>query len=419
MNMPEEPVTTSILRPQELKAVYAISNAVSEVADVDDALDRIIKLARPVLIFDNIVVYTMGEGQQIEPSYARIIGRGRSAEDDLSWGETIANEVVHTAKKAIQQERLSNWETNRLHLRYMLGLPLRSRQELIGTLVFGRFGGPPYTSDQIHLAEFVAIHIAQLLVRQQLVAQVAHLEAERRLRQLQDNFIATVSHELVTPLGFIKGYATTLLREDTSWDDGTRREFLEIIDEETDRLRALIDNLLDSSRLQAGTMVMKNKLIRLDMLLREIVMRSSARYENLQILLNPVEEVHMEVDPIRLTQVFDNLISNAVKYAPGSPINLSIQVSETPNGQVCRILIRDRGPGIPPEHVERLFERFYRVPDTSSKVSGTGLGLYICREIIRVHGGTIDVKSMPGKGTAFQILLPVKRQKVERTNAGG
>jgi signal transduction histidine kinase len=417
--MPEEPVTTSILRPQELKAVYAISNAVSEVANVDDALDRIIQLARPVLIFDNIIVYAQQDGSTLEPSYARIIGRGRSAEEDLAWGESIAHEVFQTGKTAIQQERLASWETNRLHLRYMLGLPLRSRQQVVGSLVFGRFGGPPYTSDQIHLAEFMAIHIAQLLVRQQLVEQVANLEAERRLRQLQDNFIATVSHELCTPLGFIKGYATTLLREDTTWDENTRKEFLQIIDEETDRLRELIDNLLDSSRLQAGTLRMQIQEVRLDMLLREIVMRSTARYQDLKITLSPVEAAKVGADPVRLTQVFDNLISNAVKYAPGAPVIISLQVNHNSQAEYCLVVVRDQGPGIAPEHLNRLFDRFYRVPETSDKVHGTGLGLYICQEIIRVHGGQIKAASQLGKGTAFQIRLPLLHPSSEPTSSGG
>lgn len=417
--MSEEPVTTSILRPQELKAVYAISNAVAEVADVDDALDRIIQLARPVLIFDNIVVYTPREGKYLEPSYARVIGRGRTAEEDLSWGETIAGEVFRSGKTTLQQERLANWQTNRLHLRYMLGLPLRSRQQVVGTLVLGRFGGPPYTSDQVHLAEFVATHIAQLLVRQQLVAQVATLEAERRLRQLQDDFIATVSHELCTPLGFIKGYATTLLRDDIVWDESSRREFLQIIDEEADRLRDLIDNLLDSSRLQAGTLRMQIQEIRLDMLLREIVLRSQARYKGLKVSLELMNELKVKADPVRLTQVFDNLIGNAVKYAPGSPVSIAVQVLHNPSEAVCQITVRDQGPGIAPEHLGRLFDRFYRVPDTSHKVHGTGLGLYICREIIRVHGGNITVESQLGKGTAFHITLPLVYQESIPFQAGG
>ncbi len=100
-----------------------------------------------------------------------------------------------------------------------MGLPLRLAGQSKGVLVFIRFGGPVFTPDQISLAEFIALHVAQILERKQLVNQIANLEAKRRLDSLQDDFIAMISHELLTPLGFIKGYATTLLREDTSWDE--------------------------------------------------------------------------------------------------------------------------------------------------------------------------------------------------------
>jgi signal transduction histidine kinase len=224
---------------------------------------------------------------------------------------------------------------------------------------------------------------------------------------------------LCTPLGFIKGYATTLLREDTTWDENTRKEFLQIIDEETDRLRELIDNLLDSSRLQAGTLRMQIQEVRLDMLLREIVMRSTARYQDLKITLSPVEAAKVGADPVRLTQVFDNLISNAVKYAPGAPVIISLQVNHNSQAEYCLVVVRDQGPGIAPEHLNRLFDRFYRVPETSDKVHGTGLGLYICQEIIRVHGGQIKAASQLGKGTAFQIRLPLLHPSSEPTSSGG
>ena len=412
MKMTEKPAVsgTGSLRPQELEAVYAVSNAVASVTNLEDALDKISHLTRPVLIFDNIVVYVLDEDRELEPTYARIIGRGRSAEGDLSWGESAANQVVLTGKAAIQNERLPDWENNRLSLRFMLGLPLYSSQKLLGALVLGRFGGPVYTPDQIHLAEFITIHIAQLLVRQRLVEQVANLEAERRLRQLQDNFISTVSHELCTPLGFIKGYATTLLREDISWDEESRREFLQIIDEETDRLRELIDNILDSSRLQAGTMRMQIQQIRLDVLLQESAMRSKSHYPEMQIELDLEKNINMQADPVRLTQVFDNLISNASKYAPGSVVSIALKAEEYEGRPIFHIIFKDFGPGIAPEHVRRLFERFYRVPDSSEKVHGTGLGLYICSEIINVHNGELKVESNLGEGTSFHIFLPDRIQ---------
>jgi signal transduction histidine kinase len=114
----------------------------------------------------------------------------------------------------------------------------------------------------------------------------------------------------------------------------------------------------------------------------------------------------IQADTVRLAQVFDNLFDNAIKYAPGAKITISLQVKE--NWQV--VTFADWGPGIPPEHIPFLFERFYRVPGQFSK-SGTGLGLFICRQIVQAHNGRISVKTTPGKGTAFRIELPVRPEK--------
>jgi signal transduction histidine kinase len=287
------------------------------------------------------------------------------------------------------------------------GFAVAFSSEALGCANFRQVRRSRFSADQIHLAEFIATHISQLLVRQHLVEQVANLEAERRLRQLQDNFISTVSHELTTPLGFIKGYATTLLREDISWDEDSRREFLQIIDEETDRLRELIDNLLDSSRLQAGTLRMELQQIRLDAILQEFVMRSKTRYPDMIIELESPRNVIIQADPVRLIQVFDNLISNAAKYAPGSPVKIMLDTQSQAEQCVHHITVRDFGPGIAPEYLDRLFERFFRVPESSHQVHGTGLGLFICSEIINVHGGEMKVDSKPGEGVSFHIFLPV------------
>jgi signal transduction histidine kinase len=390
-----------------LEAVYAISGAVAQSVNIDNALDQIINSARPVFIFDNMVLYLRKEDGFLEPMYARVIGRGRKAEAELAWGGTIANDVFETGDTQVQLEKLDDWENNRLSYRLLLGLPLRSADGMMGALVFGRFGGPAYSPDQVNLAGFIATHVSQLIVRQKLVERIANLEAERRLQQLQDNFIATISHELCTPLGFIKGYATTLLREDTHWDDGARKEFLTIIDEETDRLRELIDNMLDSSRLQAGTLKMRFQRLALNELINEACARAASRFRDVKMDYHPGERALAMVDPLRFVQVFDNLVSNAIKYAPGSPIFISLASTELES----QITIRDQGPGISEEHLDHLFERFYRVPDPRSNIHGTGLGLYICREIIAAHKGRITVESKVGEGTSFHIFLPVIPQE--------
>lgn len=399
--------TPAALRPQELEAVYAISRAVARAENIETALDEINRLARPVFIFDNIVLYVKRDEESLEPSYARAIGRGRSLEAELAWGEATAGEVLSTKQVVIRRELADTGKDDRTRERFFLGLPLYLGSDLSAALVFIRFGGPIFTPDQIHLAEFIAGHVAQLLSHDRLVQQVASLEAERRLNQLQEDFIATVSHELLTPLGFIKGYATTLLRDDTTWDENLRREFLTIIDEEADRLRELIDNLMDSSRLQAGTLRMSFQPVRLDTFLRDISLRATSRYDNLVIQLDlGANTFSVPADPARLAQVFDNLLSNANKYAPNAEITIRLRHKDG----VAEISVSDNGPGISPEHVENLFKRFYRAPTNNTTVRGTGLGLFICRQIIRAHGGEISVQSALGKGTSFTILLPTERK---------
>ena len=404
----ETPTPSGSLRPQELAAMYAISRTVARAVDTDTALDEIIRLVRPVFIFDNMVLYKLREDASLEPTYARAIGRGRFREADLAWGEYTANEAFISGQPAMRFEELAGANEDRTGVRNFLGLPLNQGEQIMGVLVFIRFGGPAFTPDQVSLAEFIASHVAQLLSRRQFVEKIASLEARRRLDNLQEDFIATISHELLTPLGFIKGYATTLLREDTNWDDTTRREFLTIIDEEADRLRELIDNLMDSSRLQAGTLRMSLQPVRLEALLKDISQRAKTRNENLNIrlILNAVG-LQIQADPTRLAQVFDNLLINAVKYAPDSPIEITLDTLDS----MARIAVKDCGPGIPPEHLQNMFKRFFRVPGRTTSIRGTGLGLYICRQIVQAHSGEITVDSILGQGTTFFILLPYEQTK--------
>lgn len=394
------------LKPEELEAVYAISRAVSAAVNMDVVLDEIIRLTRPVFIFDNIVLYLRRDSDSLEPAYARAIGRGRSQGADLTWGEAAALDALQSEQVVIRQEHTNNYEEERMRLQYQLGLPLRWGGDQMGALVFIRFGGPSFQADQIRLSEFIALHVAQLLGHDTLVQRIANLEAERRLDRLQEDFIATVSHELLTPLGFIKGYATTLLRDDISWDPNTRSEFLSIIDEEADRLRELIENLMDSSRLQAGTLRMSFQPIRMDTFLKDMTLRAASRQDGLQISLDVRHPgIQIYADPTRLAQVFDNLISNAGKYAPGSPIQVSLDKKD----RKALIEVRDSGPGIAAEHLKNLFKRFYRAPSNNVTVRGTGLGLFICRRIIQAHGGEITAESEPGVGTVFRISLPLER----------
>jgi signal transduction histidine kinase len=392
------------LNAQELDAIYAISRVVTRASELDASLDEIIGIARTVFIFDNVVLYVHHQSESLEPSYARAIGRGRNSETDLAWGEPIAKDVISSGEIVVRQEITGDFTKDRMKDRYFLGLPLIAGDQNIGALVFVRYGGPQFTPEHTHIAEYIAGHIAQLYEHGNLVTQLSRLEAERQLERLQDDFVATVSHELRTPLGFIKGYATSLLREDANWDEETQREFLLIIDEETDRLKELIDNLLDSSRLQSGTLRMEFQPMRIDTMLKELKLRARSFSEDLDVQVNLVAApLKIEADATRLAQVFDNLLSNAIKYAPDATITITLNSQD----DHAHIEFSDQGPGIPTEDLPNIFTRFYRVPSRNKSVRGTGLGLFICRQIINAHQGEITAVSKLGEGTTFHIYLPI------------
>ena len=369
--------------------------------DRKKSLDALFLLLRKKFLFDNLAIYSAeSRGGIPEVTYARAAGRGRNQEADASWGEEIASQVIQNGKSVVANPTCAPG-SDRIAQPYLLGLPL-SLVEHNGALVFIRFGGPEYTPAEMPVAMLAAVQAMRILERQALQDSLEQLRVASHRAQLQDDFIATISHELHTPLGFIKGYTTSLLRSDTTWDPATQREFLDIIDDESDHLLTLIDRMLDSARLQTGSMIMDFQPVRLDSLLRDVVMRIQGRHKNIEILADLPSAPPLRADTVRLTQVFDNLFDNAIKYAPNSKITLTLECS--PSHQA--VTLADQGAGIPSEHLPFLFERFYRVPGTSNK-RGTGLGLFICKQIVQAHHGNISVKTTPGKGTAFRIELPV------------
>ena len=243
---------------EHIPDILALAEAVTQQPDWKEALDSVMAVVRSVFLFDNLALYILeGDSTDLtEIAYARAVGRGQKAGADAAWGEQVASQVIASQEIVMQAPTEVPSRENRIADPYLLGLPLRTFEGVLGALVFVRFGRPEYTPAQIQRGQYIATQFCSLFVRKKLKEELDALEAARRLLELQEDFIATISHELRTPLGFIKGYSTTLLRQDTSWDETTRREFLQIIDEEADHLNELTENVLESARLQSNTLPM-------------------------------------------------------------------------------------------------------------------------------------------------------------------
>jgi two-component system phosphate regulon sensor histidine kinase PhoR len=230
----------------------------------------------------------------------------------------------------------------------------------------------------------------------------------KRLEVIRKEFVANVSHELRTPLSVIKGYAETLVDGHHELPVEDRDKFLRTIQRHTERLNSLLEDLLTLSRLESINPGLRREPVSLPALIASVTDDYRARpvAVNHQLIVTIAPEIgDLPLDPLRMTQVFENLLDNALKYTPkGSRIHIA--ASHRPSEvEVC---IRDNGPGIPAEDLPHIFERFYRVDKGRSRdKGGTGLGLSIVKHIVQLHGGRLWAESGVGQGTAFIFTLPM------------
>lgn len=249
----------------------------------------------------------------------------------------------------------------------------------------------------------------------EIIVVIFDITEFKNLERIKADFVANVSHELRTPLTSIKGYIETLL--DKSYDtDAEKKKFLEIIEENTDRLIAIASDLLVLSELESGetdTQYSRKGYEEID--IRETILRSVGSLDSLfsKNRVNLSLEIEDGMPPYRanrflVERMLINLVENSAKYTPADG-SVSIRASAQ-NGSL-RIEIEDNGIGIPPEHHERIFERFYRVDKNRSReIGGTGLGLSIVKHIVIQHGGTIALRSTEGEGSTFTVELPRRKQ---------
>lgn len=270
-------------------------------------------------------------------------------------------------------------------------------------------------TDSQLLATFAA-QAALAIERTRLAREAVRAEILARSDELKDALLSSVSHDLRTPLVAIRAAAGNLLQEDIAWDAETRREFATAIDEEAARLNHLVGNLLDVSRIDAGSLRARKALYPLDALIRAAVERLASRTANQPIDVDlPADLPPVLLDAVQVDQALTNLLENALKYAPeGTPITVTVAV--TPAVDAVLVEVADRGPGVPPAERQRIFDKFYRLR-RDTHTPGSGLGLAIARGLIAAHGGRIWATDRPDGGARFIFSLPLPSGEPTRGRA--
>jgi two-component system, OmpR family, phosphate regulon sensor histidine kinase PhoR len=267
--------------------------------------------------------------------------------------------------------------------------------------------------DRWYEAIVTPISSAGLTPRPDLLLLAFHdLTPLRRVEEMRADFVANASHELRTPLAALSGFIDTL-KGPAREDPAARERFLAIMQVQADRMARLIDDLLSLSRIELNAHLRPDKEVDLGAIVRQVAdsLQTLARDRDVEVKTTGVSgPLLVPGDRDELIRVFENLVENALKYAAsGKRVDIVLSVGEGPDGtREARVAVRDRGPGIAPEHLPRLTERFYRVDVSESRAQGgTGLGLALVKHILNRHGGRLTIESVTGQGATFTAHLPV------------
>jgi signal transduction histidine kinase len=278
-----------------------------------------------------------------------------------------------------------------------LAVPVISKGNVvIGGLFFGHSSEGMFLEEHENLVAAIASQASIALDNAMLYEEIHALNSKK------DEFISFASHELKTPLTTIKGY---LQLAETS--DIPVREFFPRINKQVDRLEAIISDLLDISKIQAGRLDLHFVKTSLNSLIEEAIESLNFSEHKIEIDI-PSEDVTVTIDNQKMSQVLVNLLTNALKYSkPGSRIGITaIRI-----GDQARVSVSDEGVGIAAAHLDKIFNQFYRIYSTSTSAKGMGLGLYISKEIMEAHLGKIWAESTENKGSTFHIQFPIDRSK--------
>jgi two-component system sensor histidine kinase KdpD len=357
---------------------------------------------------------TISPDEKAIASWVMTHGRSMGLYDDESLATTTSSRFVQRVVVGIT----AKGRTVRRSLRL---IPLKTGQQVVGVLRLRILDESHKLTQDERLEEennqpnartaFFWTFLEQassLIERARLRRENLRIAVLQRTDALRAALLSSVSHDLRTPLASIKAAASSLLQEDVQWDEETKRSFARSIEREADRLNRLVGNLLDMSRIEDGALKPEKELYMLPELIQDVLDRLKPLLHGRIVQTQVPEDLPpVELDYLQIDQVLTNLIENAVRYTPkDSPI----EVSAHREGDQVVISVADRGPGIAPADLDRVFDKFYRVLDgkpNTGHPTGSGLGLAVSKGLVEAHGGRIWAEPREGGGVVFSVSLPL------------
>jgi two-component system sensor histidine kinase KdpD len=307
------------------------------------------------------------------------------------------------AQWVLEHAQFAGLGTDTLPATPWLFAPLGASGSCLGVLGLRPHNQRPLAPDQVQLLTTLAALVAGALERIKLSDQVRQTQVQVEAEKMRSALLSSVSHDLRSPLTGIIGAAGTLAESGDTLTPQVRYELLQTISDEAERVNRLVGNLLDMTRLESGQVMPSREWLPVEELIGSAVQRCSKRLADHAVKVNLPDDLPMlHADSVLMEQVLVNLLDNAAKY---SPANSKIDMSARADATAITVTVADRGPGVPPDQREHIFEKFVRGRDAARK-PGVGLGLAICRAVVAAHGGRIWVDDRPGGGAVFSFSLP-------------
>ncbi|MBI3848602.1 MAG: sensor histidine kinase KdpD [Planctomycetes bacterium] len=379
-------------RERRTAALYGLSRMLAIETEVGRIAGAAVRHVRELFETDAVVWIADGDG--------RLVARG-GAECELARDE----HPLEIAKWVFDHGQAAGHATESLPASDALFLPLVGAKRTLGVfgITLGGRGATPSPA-QRQLIETLVAQTALALERALLSDEASSAQVTAETERMRSALLSTVSHDLRTPLASITGSAGALLDPQATLDANERRELLETIREEAERLSHLVGDLLELTRLESGALRVKKEWYPLEEIVASALGRLADALGSRDVRIDlPTEVLVVLADAALLEEVFINLVENAAKFsAPGTPIEIRARAGD---GEV-QVEVADRGPGFAPDEIDRLFEKFYRGAG-GSRVAGSGLGLAVCDAIVKAHGGRIRADNRAGGGAIFRFWLPL------------